>query len=129
MSIEQAVDFFTAPQAIRHKSYPVVDAAGRVVGMASRGDVLRWINEQGRQDQLLGEAASDRRLVLGGPDELVWRLVDRMVAEDVGRVPIVDADGRLVGIVARKDLLRVREKLRRDERSRSAYLGRGSRRG
>jgi hypothetical protein len=45
------------------------------------------------------------------------------VAEDVGRVPILDREGRLQGLVARKDLLRVRARLRKLEGERSAsYL-------
>src|SRR6185437_13477182 len=46
MSVEEAARFFTteAPDgAPRHKSYPVVDRAGTVLGMVSRGDALRWI--------------------------------------------------------------------------------------
>jgi hypothetical protein len=47
-----------------------------------------------------------------------------MVAADVGRVPILDRkDGKLIGIVARKDLLRVRAKLHAEERDRDRFLG------
>jgi hypothetical protein len=39
-------------------------------------------------------------MVVGCPDEQVSYLADRMVAADVGRVPIVDrATARLVGLV------------------------------
>jgi H+/Cl- antiporter ClcA len=121
MPIEKAVAFFTAEEAPRHKSYPVLDDEDRVVGMASRGDVLRWMKERGHGRQTLGDLVSKTPLVSGSPDELVWRLVDRMVAEDVGRVPIIDAEGHLLGLVARKDLLAVRARLRGMEEERSSF--------
>ena len=62
-------------------------------------------------------------LLVGHPDELVGRLADRMVAAGVGRVPIVaPEDGRVVGMVARKDLLRVRATLLAEESYRAASL-------
>ena len=46
---------------------------------------------------------------VGYTDELVGHLADRMAAADIGRVPVVDrATGKLAGLVARRDLLRVR---------------------
>ncbi|MDE2487879.1 MAG: chloride channel protein [Alphaproteobacteria bacterium] len=122
MPIDEAVAFFTADETPRHKSYPVLDPEGRVIGMASRGDVLRWMKAPGRDRQTLGDLVSKTPLISGAPDELVWRLVDRMVAEDVGRVPILDPQGHLVGLVSRKDLLRVRARLRGIEEERSAFL-------
>jgi hypothetical protein len=44
----------------------------------------------------------------------------------VGRVPIVTTDtGVLVGLIARKDLLRLRHSSRSLEQERRAYFGRG----
>jgi H+/Cl- antiporter ClcA len=123
MSVSEAVAFFTTDEPPpRHKSYPVVDAEGRVLGMAARADVLKWIRDRALETESLGGLAARAPLVSGAPDELVWRLVDRMVAEDVGRVPILDAEGRLAGLVTRKDLLRVRARLRRLEEERSVVI-------
>jgi predicted transcriptional regulator len=53
----------------------------------------------------------------------VGSLADRMGQFDVGRVPVVaHGDGKLVGIVARKDLLKIRAHLRAHEHERSAPL-------
>jgi CBS domain-containing protein len=50
-------------------------------------------------------------------------VADLMVAEDIGRVPVVDRrDGRIVGIVARRDLIQVRARLRSDERDRERFV-------
>ncbi|HWA61906.1 MAG TPA: chloride channel protein [Caulobacteraceae bacterium] len=129
MAVDEATAFFTAGDGPKHKSYPVVDEAGRVLGMASRGDVLRWLREGDHGPRTLADLVERTPLVAASPDELVWRIVERMVAEDVGRVPVTDADGRLVGLVSRKDLLRVRARLQHQEEDRTAYLGPRARRG
>jgi CBS domain-containing protein len=59
-------------------------------------------------------------LLEGYDDEIVGTLADRMIANDVGRVPILSrATGQLVGLVARRDLLKVRARLMHQEVSRS----------
>jgi CBS domain-containing protein len=74
--------------------------------------------------------------VTGYDDELIGQLADRMAETGIGRVPILRrADSTLVGLVARRDLLRVRatatrhergrEKLLRLRRNRAAAKGRG----
>jgi hypothetical protein len=48
-----------------------------------------------------------------------------MVQADVARVPVIEpASGKLVGLMARKDLLAVRGAMLRQERERAAFLRR-----
>jgi CIC family chloride channel protein len=124
MPIAAAIQFFTAPDAPRrHKSYPVVEADGRVVGMATRSDALRWTMNGWPKGQVLRDVATVRDLVMGYEDELVGEVADRMAAADVGRVPILRReDDALVGLVARRDLLRVRANVLRQERERDVLL-------
>ncbi|MGE5565276.1 MAG: chloride channel protein [Parcubacteria group bacterium] len=120
MPVDEAVAFFTGPDA-RHRSYPVVDQAGRVLAMAHRSEILRWMSEGPHGAETLGEALPGG-LLSGRPDETVAHLVDRMIDRDLGRVPIVDKDEKLVGLVARKDLLRVHVRQRAQEGDREAVL-------
>lgn len=124
MTLAEAVVFFTAEDAPkRHKSYPVVDADGRVVAMVARADVLRWIRAGEAGQKTLGEQLAGQPLVTGYDDEPVGQLADRMVATETGRVPILRrSDGALVGLVARRDLLRVRASVVRHEREREALM-------
>ncbi len=122
MPIAETVAFFT-DETPRHKSYPVIETDGRVVGMVARADVLRWRMQGWKDGATLGEATAEREIVTGFDDDLVGQLADRMAAEDTGRVPIIRrADQKLVGLVARRDLLRVRAHARRHEVERSALL-------
>ncbi|HEX4268340.1 MAG TPA: chloride channel protein [Steroidobacteraceae bacterium] len=124
MSTEEALMFFDTENGVkRHKSYPVVDDAASVVSMVSRADVLRWSREGWPEGQTLGEMPDVGEVFVGYTDELVGHLADRMASADVGRVPIVDrATGKLAGLLARRDLLRVRAHAARLERDRARPL-------
>ena len=72
---------------------------------------------------LLREQIAGQDLVVAYDDELAGQLADRMTSTDVGRVPIVNREsGSLVGLVARRDLLRVRTNMVRHEREREALI-------
>ncbi|MFZ0812202.1 MAG: CBS domain-containing protein, partial [Bradyrhizobium sp.] len=116
------VAFFTADEH-RHKSYPVVTADGRLAGMVARSDVLRWRTEGAHQAATLDDLVSDTSAVSAYPDEVLGRVADLMVSADLGRIPIVDRDRHLVvGLIARKDLLRIRSVVNEQERDRNAYF-------
>lgn len=123
MPVDEAVAFFTAAPH-RHKSYPVVAPDGRLVGMIGRSDILRWATEKPRGPETLFDVVSDTAVIVGYPDEVLGTLADRMVAADVGRVPILDRGTRqVVGLVARKDLLRSRSSSNAEERDRRTFFG------
>ena len=88
------------------------------------GDILRWRTEPDVHSETLFDRHSDDSPVVGHADETVARLADRMAAEDIGRVPIVERSTmRLVGLVSRKDLLRIRRDSRAAEETRRSYFG------
>jgi CBS domain-containing protein len=127
MPVEQAISFFTDFRApddpSHHRSYPVVDDTGRLLGMVARADVLRWTRDGWPPGLSLGDAVSERECLTGFSDELVGRLADRMAEADVGRVPILRrADRVVIGLVARRDLLRVRTAAIGHERNREALI-------
>ncbi|HUN52760.1 MAG TPA: chloride channel protein [Candidatus Sulfotelmatobacter sp.] len=124
MPISEVVTFFSGPDApVRHKSYPVTDGEGRVIAMVARADVLRWTVEGWPGGQRLLDQITDQDLVIGYDDELVGELADRMAATGASRVPILRReDGKLAGLVARRDLLRVRASVVRSEREREALI-------
>jgi CBS domain-containing protein len=124
MTVDDVVSFFTAPDAPeRHKSYPVVDEAGHLQGIVARADVLRWTREGWLTGQALADAVSERDCVSGFSDELAGQVADRMAEADVGRVPILRrTDGIVIGLVARRDLLRIRARAVGHERHREALI-------
>ena len=114
MTVSDAARFFA--DRATHRSYPVVDDEGRLLGLASRADALRWHVEGGPVDATLGGALSDASQPVAYPDNLIGEVADLMVDTGVGRIPIVDhVSGRVVGILSRHDLLKARSVRRQSE--------------
>ncbi|HLO19116.1 MAG TPA: chloride channel protein [Sphingomicrobium sp.] len=113
MAIPDVLRFFT--EEAEHRSYPVVDAEGRLVGLVSRTDALRWQVEKKKEGQL-GDLLSDASTLVAHPDTPCGAVADMMVDSGTGRVPIVDPQTRrVVGLISRQDLLKVRTTQRRGE--------------
>jgi len=103
---------------------PVVDADGVVLGIVSEGDLILKEDPGLEGGVRLFEGrhrATDRAKAAGKlahelmtvpvisvtPEAPLGEAARRMHRKEVKRLPVVDADGRLVGIVSRADLLRV----------------------
>ncbi|WP_243840901.1 chloride channel protein [Novosphingobium sp. PhB55] len=118
MTVAGAMAFFDGDA--RHRSYPVVDGQGRLSGLLSRSDILRWRVDGAPSSASLGEALSDASQPSGAPTDPLARIADLMVESGSGRVPIVDpATRKVVGILTRHDMLKVRHHHRTLERDRS----------
>ena len=110
-------------RARRISAFPVVDDAGRVIGVVSEGDMLvkeavqadgssllaalRHLRED---DKATGITAGDLMTapaVTIGPDAPVEEAARLMYDRRVKRLPVVNVAGRLVGIISRVDVLAV----------------------
>ncbi len=101
LSVEEGVRRFHGGH---HGAYPVVDADGRCVGILGRGDLLHG---DLADDQTLGDVAA-REIVAIKPGDTVAVALQTMVEEGVDHLPVLDADGALVGICTRGDILAAR---------------------
>lgn len=113
MSLLQVRDLISGKK-LRH--FPVTDAAGRLIGMVSDRDLRSAfpstaLNPTVRQEQLerLGQVRVDA--IMSRPPIALPRdatLDDALLLFDrhsIGALPVVDADGRLVGIITVRDVL------------------------
>ena len=89
---------------------PVVTAEGRVVGIATEADLLRgrvtpegWIGER-QPEPTLATVMTTTPLSFR-PEDDVADVVSLMLDHHVRTAPIID-NGRLVGIISRRDVLR-----------------------
>lgn len=89
-----------------HTGYPVVDDDGLLLGIVTRRDLSKHMQE-GRGDQSLRDVVAGLQITAFG-DEMLHRARDRMFEQDIGRLLVVDPIDRrrLVGILTRSDLLR-----------------------
>jgi CBS-domain-containing membrane protein len=110
----------------RVSAFPVLDADGKVTGVVSEADLLVKEAVQGEPGGIRGLLAglvhhAERAKAAGvtavdlmtspaltvGPDDTVEHAAQLMFTRKVKRLPVVDADGRPVGIISRTDVLAV----------------------
>ncbi len=103
----------------QHHALPVVDADGKCVAILTERDVL--LHRVPATDPVLSIAS--RELVVARPDQSLLRALERMVHEDVRQLPVV-ADGRLVGLCTRLDVLRVSEAQAEGENAQPGWIRR-----
>ncbi len=108
---------------------PVVDEAGNLIGIITEADLLnenkrhaaiprmalfgftlvaeeRWRAAYDEGFALRAQDVMTRNVVTAPEDTPLSELADTMVRRRVNRVPIVDENGTLIGIVTRGDVLR-----------------------
>jgi CBS domain-containing protein len=103
---------------------PVIDAEGRVIGVVSEADLMlkeeRLVPErphlfEGRErrlehEKMEGRTAADLMTspaVTVHPEASVPEAARLMHLRKVKRLPVVDAEGRLIGIISRRDVIGV----------------------
>jgi len=124
MTLHQATVLLTSP-ATTHPSFPVVDAEGRVLGVIDPPTVLRWRRAGKHRKATLGELLAGSTVATTEPDEYLESLAERLSKANIAHLPVVSGDDRrLVGYVGWKDLMRVRDKLRDEDRHRTSFVRR-----
>ena len=123
MTLHGAAAFLTRPETA-HPSFPVLDGDGRPLGVIDPPSILRWRRAGGRRGATLRELLAGAKMALAYPDEYLADLADRMTSANVAHLPVVSRqDGRLVGYIGWKDMMRVRAKLQSEEHQRSGFFG------
>lgn len=85
---------------------PVVDSTRKLVGIVSEHDLLGAIDEGHSLGALTAGDVMTGNPYSVPPETTLGTLVHVLRASDLVRVPVVDAKGRLIGIIARRDVLR-----------------------
>ena len=119
-------DMAAALRKHRVSAFPVLDDDGKVIGVVSEADLLTkealGLEPQGMPGMITGllrhkEHEKARGITAGDvmtspaviitPDDTVERAARLMYTRKVKRLPVVDANGHLAGIVSRADVLSV----------------------
>ena len=119
-------DIVTVMRQRHISAFPVLDSAGHVIGVVSEADLLlkeaapgpftepaTSMLETGRRGERAKAAAvtaaelMNQPAITIGPDASVAEAARLMYARRVKRLPVVDDDGRLLGVVSRVDVLSV----------------------
>jgi H+/Cl- antiporter ClcA len=111
------------PQVASRQGLPILDDNQRLVGIITRGDVLRTL-EQGADGNATVLEAGSRDLIVTYADEILRDAVTKMLRNDIGRLPVVNRrDHRhLVGYLSRANLMEARLRQLEDEHVRERGL-------
>ena len=119
-------EMVTVMRSRRVSAFPVLDAADRMIGVISEADLLlkeaapelpeglvrlAWrLTERSKASGVTAAEVMTKPAVTIGQDAPVAGAAQRMQSRRVKRLPVVDDDGRLRGIVSRADVLSVFER-------------------
>jgi CIC family chloride channel protein len=97
------------PEVSRHQGMMILDAAGKLVGLITRGDVLRALDEDEAGTTTVLDAGT-RNLIVTYPDESLHDASAKMLRNNIGRLPVVDRKDprRVVGYLGRPGIMAAR---------------------
>ena len=102
------------PQVSKRQGTLIVDENERLVGIITRGDVVRALDNATNGEMSVLEAGS-QNLIVAYPDEILHDAVTKMVRNDIGRLPVVSRNNphHVLGYLGRAAVMTAR--LRRVE--------------
>ncbi len=97
------------PEVSRHQGMLLMDAESRLLGIITRGDVLRSLDEDPSGVMPLLEAGS-RKVIVTYPDETLHEAAAKMLRNNIGRLPVVDRKDpqHVVGYLGRPGIMAAR---------------------
>jgi H+/Cl- antiporter ClcA/CBS domain-containing protein len=107
------------PDLARRQGTPILDGVGRLAGIVTRSDLMRSLEHDPSGAASVLEAGT-RDPIVAFEDELLRDAVERMLENEIGRLPVVAREdpARLVGYLGRSGIVAARRRLVDDERLR-----------
>ena len=123
MKVDRVLGMLTANDPVlgRRQAWPLVDGQGALVGLVTRGDLLRALEATGDREASVLEVGSSPAIVTY-PDAVLEEAVDKMVRRRVGRLPVVERDSprKLIGYLGRTGIALAWQQLLEEEQVREA---------
>jgi len=97
------------PLVTKHHGIFIVDNPGKLVGIITRGDLVRSLKKDQSGEISVLDAGS-RHLVVTYPDAVLYDAAARMLRADLGRMPVVSREDPtvIVGYLGRSGVLAAR---------------------
>jgi CBS domain-containing protein len=104
------------PMAVKHQALPLTDGDGKLVGIVTRGDILRALEKNPEGKMTVLEAGTKNPLVTY-PDELLFEAAAKMLRYNIGRLPVVSPENptQLVGYLGRSGVMAARARRLEEE--------------
>jgi CBS domain-containing protein len=88
-----------------YSGLPVVDGKGKVLGVVTEFDLLNAIRNGKDLQTIKAEDIMTRPAICAREDEDVDDVIRKMTEKSIIRIPVVGEEGKLVGVIARADVL------------------------
>ncbi|MEM5828135.1 MAG: CBS domain-containing protein [Candidatus Aenigmatarchaeota archaeon] len=90
---------------------PVLDESGKIVGIISQTDIIKLLERFG-EEKFKEIKAKDvikrrKRLIVAKPTTTLKTLLKLMIKHDISRIPIVDENKKVIGIVSKSDIIKL----------------------
>ena len=86
-------------------SVPILAKDGKLVGIVSEFDLLKAIEEGKEMTKLTAGEIMVKDPITVSRDTLSMEIIQLLQERHFIRTPVVDADGKLVGVVSRRDII------------------------
>ena len=122
LSVKELVSSFVKAEG-NALGYPVVDVGGFLMGFLTRNKVLSYLTN-GNYEELIVKDILTGPLVSVFPDEPIKVAADKMAANDLEGIPVVDPSNpkRVLGLISREDIFHARVLWFAEERVREKNL-------
>ncbi|MBZ5719508.1 MAG: chloride channel protein [Acidobacteriia bacterium] len=97
------------PELCRHQGIVLLDQAGKLAGLITRGDLLRALDQDPQGTGTVLDAGT-RELIVTYPDEILHEAAAKMLRNNIGRLPVVERNDprHVVGYLGRPGVLAAR---------------------
>ena len=101
----------------RRQGTLIVNDQNRLVGIITRGDIVRALIRNQTPELTVAEAGSSADLVVAFPDEPLHTALAKMLNRDIGRLPVVERNDptRVIGYLGRAAILSARLRIHEEE--------------
>lgn len=106
MNIEDAVKLLVNNKIT---GLPVVDGKGKMIGILSEYDIIARVGKEKKIDSTLfkNDITYSTQVESVSEDTSLQEILDRFIQLKCRRLPVLDRDGRLAGIISRRDVMKV----------------------
>lgn len=120
-NVVEAMDSFLKN---RISGAPIVDAEGNMVGILSEVDLMQVVVQDSYYDESIGIVSDYMRTEVDtiDPEMDIYTLAEKFIKEHRRRYPVV-SNGKLVGQISRRDVLRAAEDFLRKDKKRKYLSG------
>jgi CBS domain-containing protein len=111
-------------QLSRRQGTLIIDEGGSLCGIITRGDVLRAIDEFDDPNLTVIQAGS-RNLIVTYPDEILYEAIEKMLRNDIGRLPVVNREDshQVLGYLGRAAVMKARlHRMQEDQEREPGWL-------